>query len=1177
MKKLIILFILVIVGITSSAQTFAPPRSNSSVTVQDSRWRALLNMYAPHIHGFNPVNGFGLNSGLDTLGGIVYDDSSRHLWYRDTVISGGHTWRQILSFSDSLTYATKFSVDTMRNGVYGQLATKVGLNAISGTSPISFNQSTGVISCPTCNTSGSVDSAVNPGLWITQSISGTTKVFNADSAAMGNFFIRKRDSGTTYVTPSQIGNKQNAISSSNQQVIFNNSGTLGGVGQFLYNTSSNTLSIGSSLGTSNGNLLIGGTSGGISTFSSGGGQLTISGTPLILSSVGNSLIFQTNSSNRANIDNSGNFSINSLAGTGTRLVTSNFSGLLGNFSNSANTIVGYDNSGNLVNMTAGTGISISGGIISNTGGGGSGNTNSNVGTGYRWAIPNTNNIKTVFGSTSAGIGWDSSANANALTITQQAAGTSQNGYLLSTDWNTFNGKLSNITGLVTFSGSNGSLTGSGTLGTPYVISVNDRLDTLWRTPGVDSIKFTIGGRLHEILDSTGSSGGTVSSVSNSDGTLNITPTTGAVVASLALAHGNTWVTNPQTFNGGIIMGNNISFSANNTYQIGTLTNAASHVFSRVFNSDAAATLASASGFSSSLSVGASVGITLISTGQVQLNNYTTATSFPGTPLAFLQSDVSGNVIQAPVSSIQTSLSNTPSGGFPLFNLNASAIRELFAGTNVTIDTVTHVGGVTINSSGTGTVLLPFYRVTDYGVTMSMSGTGTDISPYVQACVDSAFSHGGGTVWIPPGVWAWSSLDMTGMPNVSIMGAGINNTILSEIVVGDTMIKWNNNTFITIPGTNVGNAPGYGYAPISAMLLEGHNKASIGMNLQYIYWFKWNDIAIDSCTSIGLNLKGTLTGQFNNMLIKWCPIAVNADTINRSPGGFVAPNLITFVHCHIYNCASWAFNVNQTQGGIIIEGGDISDEGTTHNTNTGGVHFTNPNTVGVSMLTMRGTWFEHNVGSLIRIESTLANQQVTLENLNISNTLTPSYGLYVNAAFPLQVNVIGTNFTGDSVDLSANSNVTLNEMGPGPAFATSTVAAATRYYYEHNYGTAYSVAWPKGASGAAFVFSTGTGLGTGGTVTLSGFSTSLGGDITIATGTSPAASATIMVYGFDIAWSTVGIAPVITPANTAAKQLAGDAMPLATYTGSFNYPLITSGTIPLDPSTTYVFHLSINGK
>ena len=43
----------------------------------------------------------------------------------------------------------------------------------------------------------------------------------------------------------------------------------------------------------------------------------------------------------------------------------------------------------------------------------------------------------------------------------------------------------------------------------------------------------------------------VASVSNADGTLTISPTTGAVVASLALAHANTW-TALQTFNGNIV-------------------------------------------------------------------------------------------------------------------------------------------------------------------------------------------------------------------------------------------------------------------------------------------------------------------------------------------------------------------------------------------------------------------------------------------------------------------------------------------------------------------------------------------------------------------------------------------------------------------------------------------------
>lgn len=56
------------------------------------------------------------------------------------------------------------------------------------------------------------------------------------------------------------------------------------------------------------------------------------------------------------------------------------------------------------------------------GGGGSGNTNSNIGSGFRLAVPNTNNIKTVF--TGLNLLLDSSSNTNALTFKMDTAGVS---------------------------------------------------------------------------------------------------------------------------------------------------------------------------------------------------------------------------------------------------------------------------------------------------------------------------------------------------------------------------------------------------------------------------------------------------------------------------------------------------------------------------------------------------------------------------------------------------------------------------------------------------------------------------------------------------------------------------------------------------------------------------------
>jgi hypothetical protein len=66
----------------------------------------------------------------------------------------------------------------------------------------------------------------------------------------------------------------------------------------------------------------------------------------------------------------------------------------------------------------------------------------------------------------------------------------------------------------------------------------------------DCVEFsgTVGG-LADTGSPCGSGGGGVSSVTNSNGTLTISPTTGSVVASLALGHANTW-SGAQTFSGG---------------------------------------------------------------------------------------------------------------------------------------------------------------------------------------------------------------------------------------------------------------------------------------------------------------------------------------------------------------------------------------------------------------------------------------------------------------------------------------------------------------------------------------------------------------------------------------------------------------------------------------------------
>lgn len=71
-------------------------------------------------------------------------------------------------------------------------------------------------------------------------------------------------------------------------------------------------------------------------------------------------------------------------------------------------------------LTIGSGLAISGGALTATGGGG-GSPNSNVGSGFRFAVSLTNNIKTTFAAFP--LVWDSTTNTNALTLTADTAHT----------------------------------------------------------------------------------------------------------------------------------------------------------------------------------------------------------------------------------------------------------------------------------------------------------------------------------------------------------------------------------------------------------------------------------------------------------------------------------------------------------------------------------------------------------------------------------------------------------------------------------------------------------------------------------------------------------------------------------------------------------------------------------
>lgn len=186
---------------------------------------------------------------------------------------------------------------------------------------------------------------------------------------------------------------------------------------------------------------------------------------------------------------------------------------------SGNVLAGGDNAGNVTKVTIGSNLTLSGGVLSATGGG-SGSVTSvamTVPTGLSisgspittsgtlalsyasgYSIPTTasqTNWDTAYTNRITSASTPLSIASNAISISQ--ATTSTNGYLSSTDWNTFNNKQSALTNPVTGTGTTNTLpkfTGTSTIGNS-TISDTGSLVTIASSTYVSSGGLSIGNAL----------------------------------------------------------------------------------------------------------------------------------------------------------------------------------------------------------------------------------------------------------------------------------------------------------------------------------------------------------------------------------------------------------------------------------------------------------------------------------------------------------------------------------------------------------------------------------------------------------------------------------------------------------------------------------------------------------
>ena len=91
MRKILSILAVLFVSVTCFSQSIVP-RANSSYTVQDSRFKAALNLFVPSYADTASANA-GTAEGIDSLGAVIYVYSTQSLWVRSYVT--GKTWVEI--------------------------------------------------------------------------------------------------------------------------------------------------------------------------------------------------------------------------------------------------------------------------------------------------------------------------------------------------------------------------------------------------------------------------------------------------------------------------------------------------------------------------------------------------------------------------------------------------------------------------------------------------------------------------------------------------------------------------------------------------------------------------------------------------------------------------------------------------------------------------------------------------------------------------------------------------------------------------------------------------------------------------------------------------------------------------------------------------------------------------
>jgi len=283
-------------------------------------------------------------------------------------------------------------------------------------------------------------------------------------------------------------------------------------------------------------------------------------------------------------------------------------------------------------------------------------------------------------------------------------------------------------------------------------------------------------------DCGSSGGGSVNSVSNSDGTLTISPTSGGVVASLNLAHSDAWSA-LQLFTGNASSTNFSNFAT--AYFGGTATSS--------FNSAGQLNLANLA--SALLSVNASGQVVASSTIGTNLLTGTLGT-VNGTSLT-----AGGSITVTAASSTALSDNNTFSGN-DIFNNTVAASINGNANTATTLQTARTINGVSFN--GSSNIIVDAASSTLLGDANVFSG--------VDSFTDASSNFSGTWQTFSPSHFQTAGTYLTGLGNYATTTAtsvSLSTSTLSfnGLTLGQTAVASSNNILLTPTVTGTLNNSG----------------------------------------------------------------------------------------------------------------------------------------------------------------------------------------------------------------------------------------------------------------------------------------------------------------------------------------------------------------------------------